>query len=144
MASEQSQIYFACALRYKVWNSAAHTVKIEPSHFHTIRHIGGTFGGGKYLHCSQSPPNCQNTEDCRLRWKPICSTQNLDRRVPWLIRVCQVALCPARALEDWKIVVIIPIHKEGDRKECNNYRGISLLILPGKVYAKCLKKHAVK
>ena len=36
--------------------------------------------------------------------------------------------------------VIISIHKKGDKKECSDYRGISLLSLPGKVYAKCLAK----
>ena len=36
--------------------------------------------------------------------------------------------------------MIIPIFKKGDRKQCTNYRGISLLSLPGKVYAKCLEK----
>jgi len=35
--------------------------------------------------------------------------------------------------------LIIPIHK-GDRSECTNYRGISLLSLPGRVYAKFVKK----
>ena len=34
--------------------------------------------------------------------------------------------------------MIIPIFKKGDRKQCTNYKGISLLSLPGKVYAKCL------
>ena len=36
--------------------------------------------------------------------------------------------------------MIIPTYKKNDRKECTNYRGISLLSLPGKVYAKCLEK----
>ena len=36
--------------------------------------------------------------------------------------------------------MIIPIFKKGDRKQCTNYRGISLLSLPGKVYAKCLER----
>ena len=33
--------------------------------------------------------------------------------------------------------MIIPIFKKGDHKQCTNYRRISLLSLPGKVYAKC-------
>ena len=36
--------------------------------------------------------------------------------------------------------VIIPIFKKGDRKQGTNYRGISLLSLPGKVYAECLER----
>ena len=36
--------------------------------------------------------------------------------------------------------MIIPIFKKGDRKQCTNYSKISLLSLPGKVYAKCLER----
>ena len=36
--------------------------------------------------------------------------------------------------------MIIPIFKKGDCKQCTNYRGISLLSLPGKVFAKCLER----
>ena len=36
--------------------------------------------------------------------------------------------------------MIIPIHKKGDKRKCTNYRDISLISVPGKVYAKCLEK----
>ena len=56
----------------------------------------------------------------------------------WLTRVYQVAWKYGKIPEIGK-QVIIPIFKKGDRKQRANYRGISLLSLPGKVYAKCLE-----
>ncbi|TWW67224.1 hypothetical protein D4764_02G0002650 [Takifugu flavidus] len=36
--------------------------------------------------------------------------------------------------------VVVPIFKSGDQRVCSNYRGITLLSLPGKVYARVLEK----
>ena len=63
--------------------------------------------------------------------------------VCWLTCTCQVAWKTGEILKQWQISVLIPNHKKGDKK-CTNYRGISLLSLPGKVYAKCLKKRCHK
>ena len=58
----------------------------------------------------------------------------------WLTRVCQVAWKFGKTPRDWQTGVIIPIFKKGDRKQCTNYRGIPLLNLPGKVYAKSFER----
>ena len=40
--------------------------------------------------------------------------------------------------EEWKESVIVPIHKKGDKTECNNYRGISLLPATYKILSNIL------
>ena len=60
--------------------------------------------------------------------------------VRWLTRVFQVAWKTDEVPKQWQTSVLIPIHKKRDKKKCTNYRGISLLSLSGKVYAKCLEK----
>ena len=55
--------------------------------------------------------------------------------VRWLTRVCKVACSTGQALKQLQTSVIIPIHKKGDKRKCTNYRGISLISVPGKVYA---------
>ena len=44
--------------------------------------------------------------------------------------------CPS----DWGKAIIVPIHKKKDKTICNNYRGISLLSVPGKVYTRVLQQ----
>ena len=41
---------------------------------------------------------------------------------------------------EWQTGVVVPIFKKGDQRVCSNYRGITLLSLPGKVYARVLEK----
>ena len=40
--------------------------------------------------------------------------------------------------KNWRKAIIFPIHKKGSRRVCKNYRGISLLSVPGKVFGKVL------
>ena len=57
----------------------------------------------------------------------------------WLTRVCNVCVSEERVPNDWMRAIIVPIYKgKGDRSECKNYRGISLLSIPGKVYGRIL------
>lgn len=39
---------------------------------------------------------------------------------------------------DWQTGVVVPIFKKGDQRVCSNYRGITLLSLPGKAFARVL------
>ena len=53
----------------------------------------------------------------------------------WLTRVCHVVWREGRAPLDWQTGIVVSIFKQGGRRECSNYRGTTLLSLPGKVYA---------
>ena len=47
--------------------------------------------------------------------------------------------------EGWRSAVIVPLYKgKGERTECNNYRGISLLSVVGKIYAGILVERVRK
>ena len=40
---------------------------------------------------------------------------------------------------DWKRGLVVPLWKgKGDRKDCNNYRGVTLLSVTGKVFAQVI------
>jgi len=45
---------------------------------------------------------------------------------------------------DWGKAVIVPLYKKGNKMVCSNYRGISLLSIPGKVYTKVEESLAEK
>jgi hypothetical protein len=42
--------------------------------------------------------------------------------------------------DEWTRGVIFPIFKKGNRRDCNNYRGISPLNIAYKVYAKIITR----
>ena len=43
-----------------------------------------------------------------------------------------------KAPQDWKDAVIVTLYKKNDASDCDNYRGLSLLSVPGKVYTMLL------
>ena len=56
-----------------------------------------------------------------------------------LLSICQEAWKSKNVPDDWERGIIVPIHKKGSTMDCSNYRGISLLSIPGKVYARILE-----
>ncbi|KAK3551641.1 hypothetical protein QTP70_020851 [Hemibagrus guttatus] len=58
----------------------------------------------------------------------------------WLTRLCNIAWWSGTVPLDWVTGVVIPLFKKGDRRVCSNYRGITLLSLPGKVYSRVLER----
>uniref|UniRef100_A0A8C6KS35 Reverse transcriptase domain-containing protein n=1 Tax=Nothobranchius furzeri TaxID=105023 RepID=A0A8C6KS35_NOTFU len=58
----------------------------------------------------------------------------------WLTCLCNIAWSSGAVPLEWQTGVVVPIFKKGDLRVCSNYRGITLLSLPGKVYSKVLKR----
>jgi hypothetical protein len=45
--------------------------------------------------------------------------------------------------EEWKESIIVPIHKKGDKTDCSNYRGISLLPTTYKILSNILLSRSI-
>lgn len=45
-----------------------------------------------------------------------------------------------KVVADWKDALIVPIPKKGDLQQCDNWRGISLLDVAGKVFARLIQE----
>jgi hypothetical protein len=45
--------------------------------------------------------------------------------------------------DQWKESIIVPIHKNGDKTDCNNYRGISLVLTSYKILSNILLSRLV-
>ena len=58
----------------------------------------------------------------------------------WLHKVIELTWEKGKVAEDWKKAVIVPLHKKGSKMVCSNYRGISLLSVPSKVYARIMDR----
>lgn len=60
--------------------------------------------------------------------------------VPWLKRVIDSGWHRKtnRVPQEWKNATLQFLHKKGDKLDKDNYRGISLLSVPGKVYTRVL------
>ncbi|TKS65269.1 putative 149 kDa protein ORF 2 [Collichthys lucidus] len=62
----------------------------------------------------------------------------------WLTRLCNITRTSGAVPLDWQPGVVVPLFKKGDRRMCSNYRGITLLSLPGKVFSGVLERRVRK
>ncbi len=61
--------------------------------------------------------------------------------VDWMMLICNLAWEQSKVPEDWRKAIVVPLYKgKGNREESNNYRGISLLSVPGKIYGRILTR----
>ena len=62
-----------------------------------------------------------------------------DSVVEWLVRLFNVCFVAGMVPVDWCSACVVPLYKgKGDRCECGNYRGISLLCVVGKLFGRIL------
>ncbi len=68
-----------------------------------------------------------------------------DAVVEWMTMICDLAWRQGEVPGRLKKAVIMPLHKgKGSKDECNNYRGISLLSVPGKIHGRILIKRLMQ
>ena len=61
----------------------------------------------------------------------------------WLKRLINIIWKSGAVPKEWQTGVVVPLFKKGDQRVCANYanyRGITFLSLPGKVYSKVLER----
>ena len=54
--------------------------------------------------------------------------------IEWIFEVLTEVWRERKVPNDWKKSVLVPLHKKKDWTVCDNYCGISLLSVPGKVF----------
>ena len=57
-----------------------------------------------------------------------------------LLQIMEDVWRSGEVVKDWKDAIIVPIPKKGDLRKCNNWRGISLLDIAGKVLARIMQE----
>jgi hypothetical protein len=58
----------------------------------------------------------------------------------YLTRLLNISWKQGRIPDDWGKAIVSPIFKKGDKANCANYRGISLLSHTGKIYERILER----
>ena len=108
---------------------------------------------GQHGSFSKVLPSTNTTTKCKVRAVDKLKSHKspgIDQIPAELIKVGGRALCleihklitsiwkKEKLPEEWKEPIIVPIHKKGDKTDCNNYRGIFLLPTTYKILSNIL------
>ena len=58
--------------------------------------------------------------------------------IRWLKLILDIIWETESVPKDWRSQLLVPLHKNGSRTICDNYHGIAVLSIPGKVFAKAI------
>ena len=61
-----------------------------------------------------------------------------DETIRWLKSIFDTIWETESVPRDWQSQILVPLHKKVSQAICNNYRGIALPSIPGKVFAKAI------
>ena len=86
----------------------------------------------KQLHSGKAP----GVDEIRPEMLKALGVEGLS----WMTRLFNIAWKSVTVPREWQTGVVVPLFKKGDQRVCANYRGITLLSLPGKVYSKVLER----
>ena len=86
----------------------------------------------KQLHSGKAP----GVDEIRPEMLKALGVEGLS----WMTRLFNIAWKSVTVPKEWQTGVVVPLFKKGDQRLCANYRGITLLSLPGKVYSKVLER----
>ena len=61
--------------------------------------------------------------------------------VKWMYQLCNQVWNSGEVPEDWRNGAVVCIPKKGNLTECDSWRGVTLLSIPGKVYCQVILNH---
>ena len=70
-----------------------------------------------------------------------CLRDALLALLPQIIHIFKESLNSGLFPDKWKIATVVPIFKNGNKSDVSNYRPISLLPIPGKIFEDIIHKH---
>ena len=79
----------------------------------------------------------------RLETEMFKLTTKSVELVPIMTNLFNCSLNQSIVPQQWKDVIITILHKKGDRRVCDNYRGISLINVIGKIFERLISNRVI-